>query len=99
MGMGFQTFRDVICEDRPSVAGGPECPFRADLGHSRSSATETGVPRFARSTPMPVSDLLSQMARYAAVVGARSARIGMFAEGIAAISANCGCVWGRSVGL
>jgi len=39
------------------------------------------------------------MALDAAMVGARSARIGMFAEAIAAISAHCGCSWGRRVGL
>ena len=40
-----------------------------------------------------------QMALDAAMVGARSARVGMLAEAIAAISAYCGCPWGRGVGL
>ena len=34
-----------------------------------------------------------------AMVGARPTRVGMFAEAVAAISANCGSVGGRSVDL
>ena len=33
------------------------------------------------------------------MVGARSARIGMFAKAIGAIAAYCGCPWGRWVGF
>ena len=46
---------------------------------------------------MPVPDLSRQMARNAAMVGARSARIGMFAEAIGAVATDCSCPWGRRI--
>ena len=48
---------------------------------------------------LPTGRLSRQMALNTAMVGARSARIRMFAEAIGAISADCSCPWGRRVGL
>jgi hypothetical protein len=60
-----------------------------------NAAAAISVPRHR----LVFSQLSRQMARDAAMVGARCARIGVFAEAIAAIAADCGCVWRRSFDL
>ena len=67
------------------------------LRRSRASGEDEGEESGCASHR--IFRLSVQMALDAAMVGARSTRIGMFAEAIAAISAYCGCPWGWRVGL
>jgi hypothetical protein len=78
-----------------------EIPCRFDVDKFGAGDRATCIVPIHKSVaPAPIRlPLSSQMALDAAMVGARSARIGMFAEAIAAISAYCGCPWGRRVGL
>ena len=78
--------------------------FRSTVNFGDSSSNPCAV----NSLPSPLArtdrlawtaELLSQMVRDAAMVGARPVSIGMFAEAIGAISAYSGCVWWRSVDL